>query len=74
MRTLVLGAVGQLGSKLCKVMKDCDLIPTTRIEVDITRLAQVIEFIEHLRPEAIINASAYTDVDDFENYKRRRSR
>jgi dTDP-4-dehydrorhamnose reductase len=69
MRTLVLGASGQLGSELCKVMKDCDLIPTTRIEVDITRLAQVIEFVEHLQPEAIINASAYTDVDGCENYK-----
>jgi len=69
MRILVFGSAGQLGSELGRVLADQELISTTRDEVDITHLAQVAEFVEHLKPEAIINAAAYTDVDGCENYQ-----
>jgi hypothetical protein len=71
MRILILGSAGQLGSELCRVLGDHDLIPSARDEVDITQLARLIEFATHIRPDAIINAAAYTDVDGCENYRER---
>ena len=66
MRVLVLGSEGQLGSELCRILEDHDLIPATHDEVDIAQLAQLAKFAGHVRPEVIINAAAYTDVDGCE--------
>jgi len=66
MRILVLGAAGQLGSELCNRFKDHDLIPCTHEDVDITRLERVLEVAMRHRPEVLINAAAYTDVDGCE--------
>jgi dTDP-4-dehydrorhamnose reductase len=67
MRILVLGSAGQLGSELARMLADQELVPATRDEVDIIHLAKVVKFVEDLRPEAIINAAAYTDVDSCES-------
>lgn len=67
MRILVFGSAGQLGSELSKVLADHELVSITRNDVDITHLYQLARLVEHLRPEAIVNAAAYTDVDGCES-------
>jgi dTDP-4-dehydrorhamnose reductase len=69
MRVVVFGSAGQLGSELCRTLADYDLFPIMRDEIDITHLAQVVERVEHLSPEAIINAAAFTDVDSCETHQ-----
>lgn len=71
MRVLVLGSEGQLGSELCRVMEEHDLIPTKHSEVDVSRLPSLVEFSKQVRPEVVINASGYTDVDDCEANRER---
>jgi len=69
MRILVLGSEGQLGSELCKALEEHDLIPVKHGQADIAKLDQIIDFSRHDRPEAIINAAGYTDVDGCEKNK-----
>jgi dTDP-4-dehydrorhamnose reductase len=69
MRVAVFGSAGQLGSELCRALADQDLLPITRDEVDITHLAEIVKRVGRLRPEAIINAAAYADVDGCETYQ-----
>lgn len=67
MRILILGAGGQLGSELCGVLEDHEVIPAQRGDIDITRLDQLLKVAMRLRPDVIINAAAYTDVDGCES-------
>ena len=69
MRVLVLGSEGQLGSELCRIMDEHDLIPATHGEIDIARLPRLVDFARHVRPDVIINAAGYTDVDGCETNK-----
>ena len=70
MRVLVIGAKGQLGLEVCKVLEEVHkVIPATREDADITNLEQVLLLVEKISPEAIVNAAAYTDVDDCEKNK-----
>jgi len=71
MRVLVLGSNGQLGSEICRVMREDDIIPARRCDADITQLSQVVQFACHLRPDVIINAAGYTDVDRCESGRER---
>jgi len=71
MRVLVLGSNGQLGSEICRVMQEDDIIPARRCDADITQLSQVVQFACHLRPDVIINAAGYTDVDRCESGRER---
>ncbi|MFA5865562.1 MAG: dTDP-4-dehydrorhamnose reductase [Phycisphaerae bacterium] len=65
---LVTGSKGQLGRALIRLLEkegracrgyDLD-------EVDIANFQQVLELVEAVRPELVINAAAYTDVDGAE--------
>jgi len=68
MRVLVLGASGQLGQAMVgRLSGDHEVIATTRRELDVTDGAVVGARIAAIRPEAIINCSAYTDVDRAED-------
>ena len=70
MRVLVIGAKGQLGLEVCKVLEEAhEVIPATREDADITNLEQVLSLVEKISPEAIVNAAAYTDVDGCEKNK-----
>ena len=69
MRVLVLGSEGQLGSKLCRILEEHDLIPATHCKIDIAQLARLVDFARHTRPDVIINAAGYTDVDGCETNK-----
>lgn len=66
MKILICGSRGQLGLTLQDVFAGSDLILTDRDELDITDAAKVMNFIEAKKPEVIINAAAYTAVDQAE--------
>lgn len=56
-----------LGSDLCKVFPDA--VKLTHKDLDITNKEKVIESILNKKPEVVINAAAYTDVDGCEDNK-----
>lgn len=64
-KTLIIGASGMLGSDLCKVFPDA--VKLTHRELDITNRDQVLESIQRIKPDSVINAAAYTDVDGCED-------
>jgi dTDP-4-dehydrorhamnose reductase len=61
MRVLLLGANGQLGSDIVRLWRDPDVqvIPATRSDADVTDLAAVTALIERIRPDAVINTTAF---------------
>src|SRR5437899_7158192 len=68
MRVMILGAGGMLGQDLvATVPKDIDLFPFAREALDITDHTAVGEMVRHLRPSVIVNAAAYTKVDQAES-------
>jgi len=71
MRILVLGSNGQLGSEILRVMQEHDLITATHAQIEISQSARLVEFASRVRPEAIINAAGYTDVDGCESSRER---
>lgn len=67
MRILVLGARGILGTELVRVLGGRhEVIPRAHGEVDICDLGRLEGEAKALRPEAIVNAAAWTDVDGCE--------
>ncbi|HVO26112.1 MAG TPA: dTDP-4-dehydrorhamnose reductase [Candidatus Margulisiibacteriota bacterium] len=67
MKILVTGAAGQLGTALQASLRGHDLVPLGRAALDITRLAAVREVIDAHRPDLVINAAAFNDVDGAES-------
>ncbi len=66
MRTLLIGADGQLGSDLRKSYSDEGLVPLSRGDLDICDYGQVRRVLgEHL-PDVVINTAAYHRVDECE--------
>jgi dTDP-4-dehydrorhamnose reductase len=69
MRIVVTGAHGQLGAALVHEFGAAhDVTPLGHADLDITDDAAVDERMAALRPEAILNAAAYNDVDAAENH------
>ena len=67
-RILLLGAGGQLGQEITKdLSKNHDILSLTKKECDITNYSLLEEKIKLFKPKVIINAAAYTNVDDAEN-------
>lgn len=64
-KRLIIGGDGMLGADLCKVFHDAEKL--THQELDITDKRQVIDFIKELKPDVVINAAAYTNVDGCED-------
>lgn len=65
MHILILGARGQLGQALCDAYRsqvDCTLSQWTRPAYDITA-PEITKSIAKLRPDVVINAAAWTNVD-----------
>ena len=71
MRTLLIGANGQLGSELRQAFNDCDLVPLTHAELELTNLVQVREIFSKYRPSLILNTAAYHRVDECEDFPER---
>ena len=67
MRVLITGANGQLGSDLCRVLKDVEVIPLTHADVEITDMNSVKAAFTRHRPDIVINTAAYVRVDDCES-------
>ncbi len=67
MKILLLGAGGMLARDIIgQAPRACEVIPQTRGELDITDTGAVNRAIRDIRPDAIINAAAYTNVDGAE--------
>lgn len=71
MKILVTGANGQLGQELvCQLEKmNVELISFTKSELDICHLESVLKTVNEIQPQIIINAAAYTKVDQAEKDK-----
>ena len=64
MKILLIGANGQLGSDLVKVLReDHDLIPLAHADVEVTERASVDAVLERYRPDLVMNMAAYHKVD-----------
>lgn len=67
-RWCVLGAGGQIGSTAVSVLaKDQDVLALSRAEVDITDFDSLRNRLMEYRPQVVLNAAAYTNVDACES-------
>jgi dTDP-4-dehydrorhamnose reductase len=68
-RWLVTGAAGALGADVVDVLtaRGDEVIGLDRRQLDITDEATTIDRLDHHRPDVVINAAAYTRVDDAES-------
>jgi dTDP-4-dehydrorhamnose reductase len=62
-RTLLIGANGQLGSDLVKALKGHEVIPATRQTLDVVCFQQVRDTVLKHQPDVIINTAAFHKVD-----------
>jgi dTDP-4-dehydrorhamnose reductase len=68
-RVLVTGANGQVGRNICSVFKDSfDVVGFSSSELDVGDAAEIQKIFDVVRPDIVINAAAYTKVDDAEIY------
>ena len=70
MKLIVTGGNGQLGREINKLLggeKDIEIINTDVDDLDITKLDEVLNFVEKEKPYAIINCAAHTAVDACED-------
>ncbi len=63
MRIAVVGAAGQLGRELCRLLPAADTIALTRAEADLHDAAAVAARLEELRPDVVVNCAADNRVD-----------
>src|SRR5919198_470343 len=66
MKIALLGANGQLGRDLQHALRTHDVHALTRTDFDVTDHARAREALIDLRPEAVLNTTAYHRVDDCE--------
>ena len=66
MKIAVTGAYGQLGGELCRRL-GADAVPLEIDTLDLTDGPAVISALLELKPDAVINCAAYTQVDQAEN-------
>ena len=68
MKTLLIGADGQLGTDLGKVYSADELIPLTIEDIDVCDHAEVNRILRERSPEVVINTAAYHRVDECEDH------
>jgi dTDP-4-dehydrorhamnose reductase len=66
MKVVIAGAGGQLGLDLLDAYTDHDVVGLRRSDLDISDESAVLAAIDALRPDLVINAAAWTDVDGCE--------
>jgi len=69
MKVLILGATGLLGKALVREWADDEVEAMGSRDVDIRDAAKVRESVENARPDWIVLAAAYTDVDGCESHR-----
>ncbi|MBM4068450.1 MAG: dTDP-4-dehydrorhamnose reductase [Planctomycetes bacterium] len=67
MRVLIIGARGQLGTDLVRELAGWDVSATTSAQLDVCDFGGTRRLLLDLRPELVINTSAYHRVDDCEH-------
>jgi dTDP-4-dehydrorhamnose reductase len=69
MKVAVIGANGQLGSDLCRVLaeKRFTLVPLTRHDIDIADVDRVNEILGFDSPDVVINTAAFHNVEQCES-------
>ncbi|MDD3042312.1 MAG: dTDP-4-dehydrorhamnose reductase [Methanosarcinaceae archaeon] len=60
-KTLILGSCGMLGQALCKVFPEA--VRLTHRDLELTDRQKVIASVKKIKPDVVINAAAYTDVE-----------
>ncbi|MFO7975241.1 MAG: dTDP-4-dehydrorhamnose reductase [Candidatus Hydrogenedentota bacterium] len=72
MKVLIFGAKGQLGTELCRMFEnDNELVAVDLPELDIADAQGVEAIVLRNRPDLVINAAAYTDVERAEDDRAR---
>ena len=66
MKVIILGADGMLGNDLGKVFYDLGPYLLDKLELDVTNERAINNVFLKLKPDVVINAAAYTDVDGCE--------
>ena len=67
MKILIIGADGQLGADLCRVIPKEEQIPLSIKDIDITNHEQTFHVIKKHVPSIVINTAAYHQVDNCED-------
>jgi dTDP-4-dehydrorhamnose reductase len=67
MKILLIGALGQLGTDLRQVLSGHDVTSVDKEEIDVCDPAQVDAMADALRPEVLLNCSAFNRVDEAED-------
>ncbi len=67
MKILVIGSGGQLGRSLCDLLCNHRIVPLTHRDLDIVNLSAVTKAVESFKPDTVINAAAFNDVDGAES-------
>jgi dTDP-4-dehydrorhamnose reductase len=73
MKVAVIGANGQLGSDLCRVLaaRKIEVVPFLRRDVDVADASQVDRVLDASRPDVVISTAAYHKVDECELHPER---
>ncbi|MGH2961103.1 MAG: dTDP-4-dehydrorhamnose reductase [Solirubrobacterales bacterium] len=71
MRVLVTGAGGMLGGDVARACerRGAEVLPLTHVDLDITDGPAVDAEIAAMRPDAVVNCAAWTDVDGAEDHE-----
>ena len=69
MKVLILGATGLLGKSLVREWTGDEVLAMGSRDVDIRNEAKVSEIVEKARPDWVVLAAAYTDVDGCESHR-----
>ena len=67
MKVLITGAGGQLGRALQTVLAGHEIVALTHARLDVTRFNDTREAVAAHRPDIVVNAAAYTNVDGAES-------
>lgn len=66
-KILLIGSQGQVGKELSKILPEIgELVCTNRNNLDLTNTDKLLDLIQNIKPNIIVNASAYTAVDKAE--------
>jgi dTDP-4-dehydrorhamnose reductase len=70
-RVLLIGGSGQLGTAIRQRWTDCEIVAPSHEELDLVESAALRAAVERLRPDVLVNAAAFHDVDRCENEPQR---